>query len=67
MKITAANWTPVLLKKVVMVNLNNLNRLKFLLSSLIMDTSTTLNTMMDTALFMKSILKTMMMICLSIH
>lgn len=67
MKITAANWTPVLLKKVVMVNLNNINRLKFLLSSLIMDTSTTLNTMMDTALFMKSILKTMMMICLSIH
>lgn len=67
MKITAPNWTLVILKEVMMMNLNYINWLIFHLSSLITDTFTILNTMMDTALSMKSILKTMMKICLSIH
>jgi hypothetical protein len=53
MKITAANWAPVILKEAVMMNLILIKWLKFLLSSLITDTSTILNIMMDTALSMK--------------
>jgi len=52
MKITAANWAPVIFKA-VMMNPIHIKWLKFLLSSLITDTYTILNTMTDTALSMK--------------